>query len=174
MTPGLQVNDCKVAEAIQKPSNEQVIKEFLTTMLNQDNRGTAPPFFYVIRSKVFDHAPVDNCDKTKWYWQECTYDSKEAILKSCKEHGYTPAEARKALEEAVEYGVRERWEHKGMFLTEDDAEAHLKANHYHYSPDAHTYVDHAWRAPKLTAFFQALFNHFEVRPFRENPGSEGP
>lgn len=45
---------------------------------------------------------------------------------------------------------------------EEDAERHLRLNHYHYSKNAHTYVDHAWRAPELKQFFEALFKEFNV------------
>ncbi len=51
------------------------IKEFLTKMINQDNRATAFPFYYVIRTEVEDPAPIDNCDKTMWYLQDSSYES---------------------------------------------------------------------------------------------------
>lgn len=137
---------------------EKIIKEFLTKMATQDNRATAAPYFYVIRTKVSDPAPLDNCDRTLVYWNESTYADMDEALLAMQEAGYDKHE----LANAQEYGVKDRWEHRGMFLTEEDAEDHLKANHYHYSPDAHTYVDHAWRAPKLKEFFQALHSHFGI------------
>lgn len=137
---------------------ETIIKEFLTKMATQDNRATAAPYFYVIRTKVSDPAPTDNCDRTGWYWNDSTYDTYELLEEAVREAGYDKDE----LANAQEYGIKDRWEHRGMFLTEDDAETHLKLNHYHYSPDAHTYVDHAWRAPKLTEFFKALNAHFGI------------
>lgn len=131
-----------------------VIKNFLTKMATQDNRGTAHPFFYVIRTKVAHPAPLDNCDEVKWYWDDHSYDTLEEAEAAIKDSGLR--------EEPNEYGVKYHWEHRGMFLTEDDAETHLKLNHYHYSPDAYTYVEHAWRAPELTKFLKALFEHFEI------------
>jgi len=56
----------------------------------------------------------------------------------------------------------DQWEERGMFLTETDAKNHLKANYYHYSEDAHTYVKHSWRAPDLKKFFQALYKYFSL------------
>jgi len=47
-----------------------------------------------------------------------------------------------------------------MFLTEKDAEEHLRLNSHHYSKDAHTYVKSAWRADYLKEFLTALFNYF--------------
>ena len=51
---------------------------------------------------------------------------------------------------------------RGMFLTESDAEEHLQKNYYHYSPKAHTFVDTAFRAPKLEAFLKALIEFFGI------------
>lgn len=144
-------------------NNEAIIKEFLQKMVTQDNRSTAFPIFYVIRTEVEEPAPTDNCEFTKWYWQDETYDSLEEIRQYCEENEYSESEIDEAIREAYEYGIRKRWDKRGMFLTETDAENHLKLNHYHYSHNAHTYVEHAWRAPELTEFLSALINHFEIK-----------
>lgn len=145
-----------------KDPNLEVIENFLSKMRNQDNRCTAAPYFYVIRTEVKDWAPLDNCDEVKYYWQDHTYDSIADVKKSCKENGFSKEETQNALREVQEFGIKYRWEHRGMFLTETDAKEHLRLNHYHYSHNAHTYVDHAWRAPELSAFFEALFAHFQI------------
>lgn len=139
------------------------IKEFLANMVNQDNRSTAFPHYYVIRTQVEEMAPLDNCDERKWYWQDSTYDSIEEIKKICREDGLTEREIEEATNEAQEFGIRRRWERRGMFLTESDAKAHLKANYYHYSSNAHDYVEHAWRAPELKEFLENLIAYFEVK-----------
>lgn len=43
-----------------------------------------------------------------------------------------------------------------MFLTQIDAENHLRANHYHYSEDAHTYAMTAWRDPRMDKLVNIL------------------
>jgi len=43
-----------------------------------------------------------------------------------------------------------------MFITKQEAMEHLKANHYHYSPRAHTYAMTAWRAPKVERLLKML------------------
>lgn len=43
-----------------------------------------------------------------------------------------------------------------MFLTEKEAEEHLKRNHYHYSEDAHTYCMCAWRSPEVWWLWKIL------------------
>jgi len=43
-----------------------------------------------------------------------------------------------------------------MFIIKKEAEEHIKANHYHYSPKAHTYAMTAWRAPKVERLLKVL------------------
>ena len=43
-----------------------------------------------------------------------------------------------------------------MFLSQQDAEDHLRANHYHYSEDAHTYAMTAWRSPRVEKLIELL------------------
>lgn len=43
-----------------------------------------------------------------------------------------------------------------MFLTQKDAENHLKSNDYHYSDDAHTYAMTAWRSPRVEKLIKLL------------------
>lgn len=146
--------------------NREVIKSFLEKMAKQDNRATAAPYFYVIRTEV-EEAGIDpdNADVVRYYDPEnyeYTYDSKEDARKQLKEDGYSAREIDEIVDRLEKYGIRKRWEKRGMFLTEEDAERHLKLNYYHYSHNAHTYVDHAWRAPELKDFFEALFKEYGV------------
>ena len=141
---------------------EKIIKDFLNQISTQDNRGTAYPYFYVIRTEVKKPAPDYDCDGTTFYWEGDEWDSKEELEFSLKECGYDEAEKKRIREEVRECPYKKEWEHRCMFLTEQDASDHLKANHYHYSHNAHTYICHAWRAPQLKEFFDALFKHFGV------------
>jgi hypothetical protein len=43
-----------------------------------------------------------------------------------------------------------------MFLTKAEAKEHIRLNHYHYSPRAHTYAMTAWRAPKVERLLKIL------------------
>lgn len=43
-----------------------------------------------------------------------------------------------------------------MFLTLAEAEAHLRANYYHYDTEAHTYAMTAWRSPQVEQLVQLL------------------
>ena len=110
-----------------------------------------------------DPAPVENCDHSKFYWNDTSWNSVEEIRTFCKENEYTEKQTYDAISEAEEFGIKERWDERQMFLTETDAEQHLKLNYYHYSLDAHTYVKHAWRAPELDQFIKDLMCFFEIQ-----------
>ena len=43
-----------------------------------------------------------------------------------------------------------------MFLTQKEAERHLKANDYHYSEDAHTYAMTSWRNPETEKLWKII------------------
>ena len=94
---------------------------------------------------------------------DTTFTSKEEYL-AYVDDSYDGCERDEFLDtdEVTMIGIHKGWENKGMFLTEEEAKRHLKQNAYHYSENARTYVEHAWRAPKMQAFFKNLFEYFEV------------
>ena len=143
------------------PSHKFITK-FLEQMAVQDNRSTAAPYFYTIRDEEEYQCDPDNATSTKVYWDAEDYAYMEELQSSLIESGYDEAEATVEMQGATEYGVGTRWVQNKMFLTETDAEDHLRSNKHHYTDKAHTYVNHAWRAPKLTRFMKALFTHFEI------------
>lgn len=146
---------------MDKVESSKTIVSFLKKIAEQDNRATAAPYFYVIRTK--DKFPVgrDNCDDP-----EDSYQTEEYDLFEYYNEDFDRLDREEYLEldkndrQVVFY--KETWVEKGIFLTETDAKRHLEANYYHYSDDAHTYVKHAWRAPELKQFFQALYNFFDL------------
>lgn len=58
--------------------------------------------------------------------------------------------------EVISYKIVEKIYENTMFLTQIDAENHLKSNHYHYSSDAHTYAMTAWRDPRMDKLIKIL------------------
>lgn len=135
-----------------------IIINFLQKMSTQENRGTAFPIFYVIRSSVKCAAYPGNGEQH--YYDEDHNEITEKEKDEAEERG----------ENVYEYDEEMRWEEHGMFLTETDAEWNLKNNGHHYSKDAHTYVKHAYRAPEYKEFLLALFKHFGVDP-RQDKGT---
>ena len=58
-------------------------------------------------------------------------------------------------------GLRRRWfqwvnVECGLFMTEGEVVEHLRLNYYHYSPWAHPYYEHAFRAPDVERLWQLL------------------
>lgn len=157
----------------------EVIKQFLTQMANQDRKGTADIFYYTIQTEVMRPAPLDACKIIRYQFSdvETLFESKEAIetyIKDNREYWSLqnvkdPNELEERIDDLIgntrickKLGFNKYWQSKGIFFTETDAIKHLAANKHHYSDNAKVYVEHAWRAPELKAFFQALFEHFDV------------
>lgn len=160
-------------------TDKETIVEFLKKMSTQDNRCTAFPFYYVINTAKWtitdeDYASGDYriryvneenhedvIDEEEWESRpECESD----LTEEQKDDGISAQDAYKRFCEV------KTWQEEGLFFTETDAQRHLELNHYHYSPDAHTYVKHVWRAPELEEFLLAIFRHFGVEP-REDKGT---
>lgn len=141
--------------------NDEIIKNFLGKMAKQDNRATAAPYFYVIKTKSLFPVGRDNCSDPNDSYQTEEYDTYKLYNEDFDEIEYDEYLELDDNDRQIVF-YKEIYEEKGMFLTEDDAKNHLKSNYYHYSEDAHTYVKHSWRAPELKQFFQALYLHFGV------------
>lgn len=58
--------------------------------------------------------------------------------------------------DVISYKIIPRIYENVMFLTQIDAENHLKSNDYHYSDDAHTYAMTAWRSPRVEKLVNIL------------------
>ncbi len=156
--------------------NKETIVKFLTAMSTQDNRCTAFPIYYVIRDARWVITEEDYVigDSRIVYVNKQDYE--DIITED--EHGKLAEKYDDVSEEDRLNGVCSQeeyrrfcevcvWQDHGMFLTQTDAEKHLKLNAYHYSEDAHTYVKHAWRAPELEEFLLALFEYFGVEPRKD-------
>lgn len=76
-------------------------------------------------------------------------DTKEDVLRWLHEHGCYGYDA-------ASYKIFPRIYADTMFLTQIDAENHLKSNYYHYSEDAHTYAMTAWRSPRVEKLIDIL------------------
>lgn len=154
---------------------EKTIKEYLTAIKKQNNRATAPPYFFVIRDERWirsdgggDEGPGD-AEKIIWnciHDPEMSLESEKAVIEYILESddNLTEDDAMQALrDEWEEVSIVRIWRKRCMFLTETDANEHLRKNRYHYSENAHTYIDHAFRAPELENFLKALFEHFGIK-----------
>ena len=138
--------------------NLKIIKDFLTEYKTQYRRGNAMPVYYTIMD-YYTCFVQDRCGEPHLYEDGKILNYADY----CKENGYLLSEDEFSELPDVVYGyTEERSYQRGMFLTESDAEEHLQKNYYHYSPKAHTFVDTAFRAPKLEAFLKALIEFFGI------------
>lgn len=141
---------------IENQARLKIIKDFLTEYKNQDNRGTCFPIYYTIAD--YETLFFPDSDGEPFF-----YDGEEVLdYKEYKATDDITLEEFKKMPEVFYGQKKETIVRKGIFLTESDAEEHLKNNKHHYSAKAHTYVCHAWRAPKLAAFLEALMAFFEI------------
>lgn len=153
-----------VENAADKKQFNTTITEFLTKIAKQDNRGTASPYFYVIRTSSWITAQEEHAEKTEYRCEDSDmmFDSEEEARKYYIESECDEDEVEKKVADLSPIHQQKVWNEECMFLTDEEAKRHLKSNYYHYSKDAHTYVKHCWRAPDLKEFIQALYGYFNV------------
>jgi len=165
-------------------ADSQTIKHFLRQMVNQDQRHTAAPIYYTIRDEVRETChEIQSDGGNDFYveeWDSSSFQSedeillewceREGILAERSYHGASPevpqshsgSWLRFLTGSVEEYPTRMVFKERGMFLTESDAERHLRQNAHHYSEKARTFVYHAWRAPEMEEFFKSLLRYFEI------------
>lgn len=76
-------------------------------------------------------------------------NDKEDIANWLEEYGYDELIV-------INYQIVPKIYENTMFLTQIDAENHLKNNHYHYDEDAHTYAMTAWRSSRVEKLIKLL------------------
>lgn len=159
---------------MNKEQATEFVKSYIEKMNTQDCRGTASPYFYVIRTA--EYFPSDS----NYEYGRVTYirhddneiyfsvdDEVDALdkfrihLADFYENDIYKTAGKEFLEELLseEYYVcyeKKIWREESLFFTESDAENHLRNNAHHYSWDAHTYVKYAWRAPELEEFLKSV------------------
>ena len=156
--------------------DQLIITRFLEQMSTQDNRMTAFPIYYVIRTAKW---VVTDEDYASGYNVRILYINKEDHEDNITEEAFDslPVDEESGVVDECGNVVSQEnyerlceknvWQEEGLFLTETDAVRHLKLNSYHYSNNAHTYVKHAWRAPELEEFLLAVFHYFGVEPRKD-------
>lgn len=162
----------------EKLNDLEIVKKFITQMNEQDNRCTASPYYFSIRTTVWKASyHEDEYERLTAYSYEdgdsiCHGETLEELCSALIENEYISKSdiSDEDGEELSDYEIKSMLEdkhitlfaevkdceYKGVFFTESDAKNHLKANYYHYSDDADTYVDHCWRAPELEQFFKSV------------------
>jgi len=144
--------------------------EISKEMKSQDNRYTASPFFYQIRTTKEVPVP-EGCGEEKWIDEDGVEVSKEEMEEQLVENrnmsydskvefnNLTDAEKEYEYEEE---GFRKVWfnydyNYENCFFTESAANSHLKVNKHNYIEPV-TYVNHAYRNPEMEFLHKFLFN----------------
>lgn len=138
--------------------NLETIKSFLKEYKTQYRRGNAMPIYFTIMD-YYTCFVQGQCGEPYLY-EDGKFLSYERYI---DKHNISITEEDFMYLPDVVYGyMEERSYQRGVFLTESDAEEHLQKNYYHYGPNAHTFVETAFRSPKLEAFLSALMEFFNI------------
>lgn len=155
----------------------QFLKELQKELNTQDYDSQAAPRFWVVGDYIWVSTLEGNAQRySVCFPEEAEVIEIEDYLKTVQEDEELPSEAREAMADiecelsALDwihdyvdneaYLIPEEKVHhvhpNTMFLTKEEAKRHIKSNHYHYSPEAHTYAMTAWRAPKVERLVNIL------------------
>jgi len=161
------MTDEKIQITVDKKHLDFLV-DLMTKIGNQDNRGTAFPYFYIMRQPRWRVIPEGyGYGETKhiFYDSECCreHETKEDYIKECIEEGIPAKEAYMKAEELQEGWLEQYYEEDNMFLTEEGYNKHLKLNR-HNLKDPHNYIKCAWRNPEITDLFKALIAITGVDP----------
>lgn len=134
---------------------------------NQNNRGTARPYYFVgIRKEKFVCHPEYN--RSVDYY--CKYDSEMTSEFKSTPDGYLEFEklaleggwvgtkemAKERWEELEEVPIAFHEEDDNVFLTEEGFEKHVRLNAHNLPKDYRSYVKHAFRNPEMEGLVQAI------------------
>jgi len=154
-----------------KQKAKEFLQNFIKEINEQDNRCTATPYFYVIRTANWvssynegegDRVVLCGCEGFE-YFAETEEELFGKFIEGSKDEypeikKMDEFELKDFLEEK-EYSIyweKKEWKEECCFFTETEANEHLRLNDYHYSKDAHIYVKHFWRAPMVKKFFESV------------------
>lgn len=159
----------------------QFLKELQNELKTQENDGQASPKYWTVGDYKMVGCPEGNQDTFHvGLPNRDYYDDLDELLKELKDEiedsdEYSDEVKEEFNEIECEYSAMDwikehydedaylipvREEHfihpNTMFLTKAEAKRHIKLNHYHYSPKAHTYAMTAWRSPKVERLLKIL------------------
>lgn len=126
-------------------------------IMTQNNRGTADPYIIVLQEKIEVATADGNGDRLKYYHHEfeSAYNSKEEFREACRSNGYSKEDFRKMLDELQTYEVKDVWEDRNWFFTDEGYNQHLDLNRHNYG-EVRSYLKHAFRNPEMKAIFEHL------------------
>lgn len=153
---------------------EQFLGELTQRMTTQNNRATAYPLYYVYDKEEISVGDTVDSDRVvlrdeDWSEVEEFTDEEGQVWKFDKEQMWTNQDTGEeitsfelqdnyARDLAIEYlrKVSKPITNVGPFLTEQEAQAHIDANSYHYN-EPYIFVHSCWRNSELQQVIRILF-----------------
>ncbi|MGH1365834.1 MAG: hypothetical protein ACRBF0_19905 [Calditrichia bacterium] len=122
------------------------LKTIAKEVETQDNRATAPPYFFQIMEKKRIYGMDDDyADLFIWV---SNHDGEETYHPDAVEEDFDEDKFHKVY-------YKDEYVYKNAFFSEKAIKRHIELNHYHYS-EPKTFLTHAFRNPELELFFQFL------------------
>lgn len=134
------------------------LSELTTRLENQDNRGTADPYYFTVRRFVDIGVPEGCGEKTKYF------DNHDAESYSEEEAKQRAIELEVEFDDYVEdrchkYDVKEEKKYENFFFTLDGYNEHVRLNGHNIARGCNkydSYVDHAYRNPEIAGVLKAI------------------
>lgn len=132
---------------------------------SQDNRGTATPYFFQIKTNE-KRRVAEGCGTECWAYDGSTIETEKEINQAVADWLDEDVESVKSKSEYEKEGILEKagWQRmnydyeekfQNAFLTEKSCKEHIKRNGYHYVEPS-DYLMHAFRNPDLELVFEFL------------------
>ena len=142
-------------------------KALAIRLKTQDNRSTALPVFFLLQD-VEEIRAFDSGDFVLFvdqYGDEWKGEDEDDIINQIlqvrleDDEDVNSEDLEDEIRNEVEgkcYEMDRKFITKRVFLTEEAAQNHLKANNYHYSDKARIYVEPCWRDPEMELVYKIL------------------
>jgi hypothetical protein len=142
------------------------LKELAKEIKSQNNRGTASPYFYVVRNEDEIAIPAESTDEKKYYHHEwCESYTKEELIDAVRECHYDDTLLSDEFDfddyvrkHCSEYGVGYKYVDENTFLTEKAYKEHMKLNGHNYRnyKNTYSYLKHASINPEMEKLLKAI------------------
>lgn len=147
--------------------SREFLRGLIKRMNEQDNRGTATPYFYVVRRERWRLAHDEfQSGETRRIWVDFdgdpkTFRSKEEFVKWAKDNydGEPETDVDSKWRKLSEFKEEKYFEDENVFFTEDAYKEHERLNGHNLQrgcSDYYSYVKHAFRNPELVKMFEAI------------------
>jgi len=163
----------------------EFMRDLAREIKEQDNRGTASPYFYIIQGQR-EHVAADGCGEKVGYYDSdsCENNTKAEMVARYEEW------LKEQVDEGVEPTQDDRYRHsfddyirafdiqtydigyhdceENVFLTERGVEQHMGLNRHNYRHlhklTEKGYVKHAFRNPEMKQLLESIMAFLEVAP----------